>query len=45
MATNHVSAAALTDALILVFVAMYLVRTLSLLTRRNTAIRAAPLTS
>ena len=37
MTTNHVSAAALTDGLILVFVAMYLIRTLSLLTRRHTA--------
>lgn len=43
MTTNHVSAAALTDALILVFVAMYMSRTLSLLTRRHTAMRSAPL--
>jgi len=44
MASERVSAGALTDALILVFVTMYLVRTLSLLARRlRTADRLAAL--
>jgi hypothetical protein len=40
MSTNRVSAAALTDALIFVFVTMYLVRSVSLVTREAVAHRA-----
>jgi hypothetical protein len=45
MITNHVSRGALADALIFLFLAMYLVRALSLAVRRQAVIRRATATS